>query len=69
MKFTWKKPVVEDLEVNGECTAYAGAVRPDSLAARPDGAGRIASRASSAPRARATPGATTRRTIAGSPID
>jgi hypothetical protein len=27
MKDAWMKPVFEELDVNGECTAYAGVVR------------------------------------------
>jgi len=32
MKEPWVKPALEELDVNGECTAYAGVLRADSSA-------------------------------------
>ena len=31
MTGTWTKPSFEEFDVNGECTAYAGAVRAEAL--------------------------------------
>jgi hypothetical protein len=31
----WTKPVFEELDVSGECTAYAGALRAERLACEP----------------------------------
>jgi hypothetical protein len=31
----WSKPVYEEFDVNGECTAYAGAQRAETLAREP----------------------------------
>jgi hypothetical protein len=31
MTGTWTKPTFEEFDVNGECTAYAGALRAEAL--------------------------------------
>jgi coenzyme PQQ precursor peptide PqqA len=33
----WTKPAFEELDVSGECTAYAGALRAERLAGEPRG--------------------------------
>jgi hypothetical protein len=40
----WTKPVVEEFDVNGECTAYAAARRAETLACAPPGGGPTSAR-------------------------
>lgn len=42
----WSKPIFEEFDVNGECTAYAGAQRADTLAREQRAGGLAAARRS-----------------------